>query len=180
MKIKDYEYKRNYVKEAEWSKNHYRRYVCCLGDKDNAKLQKIEFIKPGAGENYELAKARIISEVDNIKFDDNNPFASIYESIVHIVNEEDKDKLMNIFNEINQKSEFKIDYLFTALLEDGLRNVFLNHINNETFKCEGLYEVIDGRYVVNLTVQTAVANAYGDFLMKRQYPFFVLYLKCNK
>ena len=34
--------------------------------------------------------------------------------------------------------------------------------------------IINGRYVVNLTVQTAVANAYGDFLMKRQYPFFVL------
>lgn len=36
--------------------------------------------------------------------------------------------------------------------------------------------IINGRYVVNITVQTAVANAYGDFLMKRQYPFFVLYL----
>lgn len=36
--------------------------------------------------------------------------------------------------------------------------------------------IINGRYVINLTVQTAVANAYGDFLMKRQYPFFVLYL----
>ena len=36
--------------------------------------------------------------------------------------------------------------------------------------------IINGRYVVNLTVQTAVANAYGEFLMKRQYPFFVLYL----
>ena len=36
--------------------------------------------------------------------------------------------------------------------------------------------IINGRYIVNLTVQTAVANAYGDFLMKRQYPFFVLYL----
>ena len=36
--------------------------------------------------------------------------------------------------------------------------------------------IINGRYVVNLTVQTAVANAYGDFLMKRQHPFFVLYL----
>ena len=37
--------------------------------------------------------------------------------------------------------------------------------------------IINGRYVVNLTVQTAVANAYGDFLMKRQYPFFVLLVK---
>ncbi|MBQ8211038.1 MAG: DNA mismatch repair endonuclease MutL, partial [Treponema sp.] len=36
--------------------------------------------------------------------------------------------------------------------------------------------IVNGRYVVNLTVQTAVTNAYGDFLMKRQYPFFVLYL----
>ena len=36
--------------------------------------------------------------------------------------------------------------------------------------------IINGRYVINLTVQTAVANAYGDFLMKRQYPFFILYL----
>ncbi len=37
--------------------------------------------------------------------------------------------------------------------------------------------IINGRYVVNQTVQAAVSNAYGDFLMKRQYPFFVLNLK---
>ena len=36
--------------------------------------------------------------------------------------------------------------------------------------------IINGRYVINSTVQTAVSNAYGDFLMKRQYPFFVMYL----
>ena len=36
--------------------------------------------------------------------------------------------------------------------------------------------IVNGRYVVNMTVQTAVSNAFGDFLMKRQYPFFVLYL----
>jgi len=36
--------------------------------------------------------------------------------------------------------------------------------------------IINGRYVINSTVQTAVANAYGEFLMKRQYPFFVIYL----
>lgn len=36
--------------------------------------------------------------------------------------------------------------------------------------------IVNGRYVINLTAQTAVSNAYGDFLMKRQYPFFILYL----
>lgn len=36
--------------------------------------------------------------------------------------------------------------------------------------------IINGRYVVNSTVAAAVHNAYSDFLMKRQFPFYVLYL----
>lgn len=35
---------------------------------------------------------------------------------------------------------------------------------------------VNGRYVVNQTVATAIANAYGAYLMKRQYPFYVLFL----
>lgn len=35
---------------------------------------------------------------------------------------------------------------------------------------------VNGRYVVNQTVNAAVTNAYGSYLMKRQYPFFVLFL----
>ena len=36
--------------------------------------------------------------------------------------------------------------------------------------------VLNGRYIQNLAVQTAVTQAYGDFLMKRQYPFYVLFI----
>lgn len=36
--------------------------------------------------------------------------------------------------------------------------------------------IVNGRYVVNSTVAAAIYNAYGDFLMKRQYPFYVIYL----
>ncbi|HEY8389437.1 MAG TPA: DNA mismatch repair endonuclease MutL [Clostridia bacterium] len=36
--------------------------------------------------------------------------------------------------------------------------------------------IINGRYVNNETVSIAVHNAYQDKLMKRQYPFYVLYL----
>lgn len=32
---------RNYVNEANWAKNHYRRYVVCLTSKDSTKLEKI-------------------------------------------------------------------------------------------------------------------------------------------
>lgn len=35
---------------------------------------------------------------------------------------------------------------------------------------------INGRYVVNATLNSAVTNAYGAYLMKRQYPFYVLAL----
>ncbi|PWM70887.1 MAG: DNA mismatch repair endonuclease MutL [Bacillota bacterium] len=35
---------------------------------------------------------------------------------------------------------------------------------------------INGRYVINSTLNSAVTNAYGAYLMKRQYPFYVLNL----
>ena len=36
--------------------------------------------------------------------------------------------------------------------------------------------VLNGRYIQNLAVQTAITTAYGDFLMKRQYPFYVIFV----
>ncbi len=35
---------------------------------------------------------------------------------------------------------------------------------------------INGRYIVNQTVSSAISNAYASYLMKRQYPFYVLSL----
>ncbi len=35
---------------------------------------------------------------------------------------------------------------------------------------------INGRYVVNQTISSAIANAYSPYMMKRQYPFYVLSL----
>lgn len=35
---------------------------------------------------------------------------------------------------------------------------------------------VNGRYVVNQTVSAAITNAYGAYLMKRQFPFYVLFL----
>ncbi len=35
---------------------------------------------------------------------------------------------------------------------------------------------VNGRYVVNQTVGAAMTNAYSAYLMKRQYPFYVLFL----
>lgn len=44
-------------------------------------------------------------------------------------------------------------------------------------KANKTYQVafLNGRYVVNGTINTAIAQAYQSYLMKRQYPFYVLY-----
>lgn len=39
--------------------------------------------------------------------------------------------------------------------------------------------VINGRYINNVTIATAVTNAYGEMLMKRRYPFFVLNIELD-
>ena len=37
--------------------------------------------------------------------------------------------------------------------------------------------IVNGRFVVDTTVSSAVSNAYGGYLMKRQYPFYVINLE---
>ncbi len=37
--------------------------------------------------------------------------------------------------------------------------------------------IVNGRFVVDNTVSSAVSNAYGGYLMKRQYPFYVINLQ---
>ena len=50
--------------------------------------------------------------------------------------------------------------------------------NRSYFKANRTYQslFVNGRYVVNQTVGAAVTNAYASYLMKRQYPFYVLFL----
>lgn len=53
------------------------------------------------------------------------------------------------------------------------------YIGNQNFsKPNKTYQSVflNGRYIVNSTVSAAVSNAYGSYLMKRQYPFYVLYI----
>ena len=43
---------------------------------------------------------------------------------------------------------------------------------NKTYQCVFL----NGRYVLNATIASAIMNAYTPYLMKRQYPFYVLHI----
>ncbi len=53
------------------------------------------------------------------------------------------------------------------------------YIGNQNFyKANKSYQSVflNGRYIVNATVTAALSNAYSSYLMKRQYPFYVLHI----
>lgn len=59
----------------------------------------------------------------------------------------------------------------------GLR--IRGYIGNPNFyKSNKSYQSVflNGRYIVNTTISAAISNAYGSYLMKRQYPFYVLHI----
>lgn len=62
--------------------------------------------------------------------------------------------------------------------KDGIKlNGFIG--NQNFFKPNRTYQslFLDGRYIVNNTVSTAISNAYANYAMKRQYPFYVLNMR---
>lgn len=50
--------------------------------------------------------------------------------------------------------------------------------NQNFFKANKTYQslFLNGRYIVNNTVATAISQAYASYTMKRQYPFYVLFV----
>ena len=53
------------------------------------------------------------------------------------------------------------------------------YIGNQNFsKPNKTYQSVflNGRYIVNSTISAAISGAYSGYLMKRQYPFYVLYI----
>ncbi len=67
---------------------------------------------------------------------------------------------------------FKID-----AQKHGIR--MRGYIGNQNFsKPNKSYQSVflNGRYIINGTISAAISNAYNSYLMKRQYPFCVLYI----
>ena len=59
----------------------------------------------------------------------------------------------------------------------GLR--IRGYIGDQNFyKANKSYQTVflNGRYILNTTIATAMTGAYSTYLMKRQYPFYVLYI----
>ena len=83
--------------------------------------------------------------LDGIDFDKDNNYISMYRSIYNVVNEADVNKLFQIYDNISNNFDFSLDYMTISLFENGMRDIFLRHLTNSTFKCNNEnYEVQDG------------------------------------
>lgn len=68
---------------------------------------------------------------------------------------------------------FYIDVIKNGLLIQGYVGKHYFTKGNKTH--QSLF--LNGRYIINSTISSAVLNAYSPYLMKRQYPFYVLNVK---
>lgn len=85
----------------------------------------------------------------------------------------DEEALVCVYGSQIVSNCFKID-----AEKHGIR--IRGYIGNQNFfKPNKSYQSVflNGRYVVNPTISAAVSNAYASYAMKRQYPFYVLYIE---
>ncbi|MBP5242902.1 MAG: hypothetical protein J6Z36_04340, partial [Clostridia bacterium] len=78
-------------------------------------------------------------------------------------------------------SVYGADILYNTYHIDGKKHGIRvrGYISNQNFfKANRSYQCVfvNGRYIVNSTIAAALTNAYQQYVMKRQYPFYVLYV----
>lgn len=81
-----------------------------------------------------------------------------------------KDAVMSVYGKEAVSNCYEISTEKNGLFISG----FLGNANY--YKGNRTYQtiIVNGRYVQDNTISMAVQNAYGNYLMKRQYPFYVL------
>ncbi len=80
--------------------------------------------------------------------------------------------LVNIYGASTLSQCYEID-----VTKHGIR--IRGYIGNQNFfKANKSYQSVflNGRYIQNVTISSAIGNAYAGYAMKRQYPFYVLYI----
>ncbi len=85
----------------------------------------------------------------------------------------DEEAFVNVYGVSTLERCYKIDAERNGVRVRG----FIGDQN--FFKANKSYQSVflNGRYIVNATVSAALANAYAGYAMKRQYPFYVLYIQ---
>ncbi len=131
---------------------------------------RLKFLKSEKGEEAEITNfvSRFILNRADIAF-------SYYvngKKVLQSFGGGDEEAFVCVYGASALRQCFKID-----TEKHGIR--IRGYIGNQNFsKPNKSYQslFLNGRYIVNATLSAAISNAYSSYLMKRQYPFYVLHI----
>ena len=131
---------------------------------------RLKFLKTDKGEETEITNliSRMILNRPDIAFSYYANGKKIFQSFGGGLDE----ALVCVYNAATLRECFHIDAERHGIRVRGYIG------NHNFFKANKSYQSVflNGRYIVNGTIASAISNAYSNYLMKRQYPFYVLHI----
>ncbi len=132
---------------------------------------RFKFLKTDKGEETEITN--IVSRFILNRYDVSFTYYADGKKILQSYGEGLKDALVSVYGATTLRDCFQID-----AQKHGVR-VYGYIGNHNFFKANKTYQstFLNGRYIINGTISSAITNAYGSYMMKRQYPFYVLHIE---
>ena len=131
---------------------------------------RLKFLKTDKGEETDITNfvSRFILNRPDISF----TYYVNGKKVLQSFGGGEEEALVNVYGASILENTIRID-----AEKHGVR--IRGYIGNHNFsKANKSYQSVflNGRYITNTTVAAAIGNAYNSYLMKRQYPFYVLYI----
>ena len=131
---------------------------------------RLKFLKADKGEETDITNfiSRFILNRSDIAF----TYYVNGKKVLQSFGGGDEEAMVSVYGAAVLRECFKID-----AERHGVR--VRGYIGNQNFfKSNKSYQSVflNGRYIVNATISAAITNAYSSYLMKRQYPFYVLHI----
>lgn len=131
---------------------------------------RLNFLKTDKGEETEITNfiSRFILNRSDISF----TYYADGKKILQSFGGGDEEALISVYGASTLRECIQID-----AEKHGIR--VRGYIGNQNFfKANKSYQNIflNDRYITNVTISSAISNAYSGYMMKRQYPFYVLHI----
>ena len=132
---------------------------------------RYKFLKTDKGEETEITNliSRFILNKDKISF----TYYANGKKILQSFGGGLEEALVSVYGAATLRECFHIDATVNGVRVYG-------YIGNQNYyKGNKSYQSVflNGRYIINGTIASAIVSAYNDYLMKRQYPFYVLHIE---
>lgn len=132
---------------------------------------RLKFLKSDKSEESEITNfvSRFILNRSDISF----TYYADGKKLLQSFGGGDEEAMVSVYGAAAVNECYKID-----AIKHGIR--VYGYIGNQNFfKPNRSYQSVflNGRYIINATVSAAISGAYSTYLMKRQYPFYVLHIQ---